>query len=224
MDKGYAAAIAYLLIFFLFSRINIYITLHYRRNQSDDYVAVEVRLLRNLMVYQVKVPVVKFTRQDYTWLISEIRAGGREKTQTYPQREKRFVMRVLRFYIRHPRRIRKLFSTIRYYRRVLDHFMDRILQGMHCEYFEWRTRLGSEDAALTGVGIGAVWALKQLLLQHLSRRIGFDRKPLVSVTPAFGENRLDTELTCIFRLRLGNVIGASTRLLTLTRKEAVTRG
>jgi hypothetical protein len=223
MDKGYAAAMAYLFFFYLLSRINVYIFLTYQRNQADDFVAVEVKMLGDLIVYQIKIPVIEINRQDFSWFVSEV-GDGREDAKTHPERERRFIRRIVRFYINHPARIRKLVRAFRYYKNLYRLVVDRLLKATSCEYFSWKTRFGDDDAAITGVAVGVGWAVKETLLVNLQRRIKFKNKPIIAVTPVFGENSFETELKCIFRVRLGNVISVSTLLFNSTRKEAVDRG
>lgn len=222
MGKAYAAITACILFFYLLSRINVYICLIYRRNGNDDHIAVEVRMLGKLILYSIKVPVIEITSQDVTWFISEV-GTDKEKTKTHPKREQRFLRRVVQLYINHPKRIRKLMRIMRYYKMLYRNYMDHIVSGVTCEVFHWRTAFGSEDAAVTALSTGILWAIKGVVLTRIRRQIPFTTRPVIQVAPAFGVSKFETELKCIFRVRLGHVINATTRLITTNRKEAVNR-
>jgi len=222
MGKAYAAITAYILFFYLLSRINVYICLIYRRNGKDDHIAVEVSMLGKLIIYSIKVPVIEITNQDVAWFISEV-GTDKEKTKTHPKREQRFLRRVVKLYINHPKRIRKLMRSMRYYKTLYRKYMDHIISGVTCEVFHWRTAFGNEDAAVTALVTGFLWAIKEVALIRVKRRIPFMTRPVIQVEPAFGASKFETELKCIFRVRLGHVINATMRLITTNRKEAVNR-
>lgn len=222
MSKAYSAIMAYILFFYLLSRINVYISLLYRRSGSDDYIAVEVKMLGGFILYRIKVPVIEITGQDISWFVSEV-GTDREKTKTHPRREQRFIKRVIQIYIRHPKRLQKLVRSLRYYKVLYREYMNQMASGLTCEEFHWRTVVGSDDAAITAFSTGVIWAVKELVLVGIHQRISFAAKPIVQVRPAFGAAKFETELKCIFRVRLGHVINTTTRLVTINRKEAVNR-
>ena len=222
MNKAYAAIAAYLAFFYLLSYVNIYICLIYQRQGNDDYIAVEVRILGGLILYKMKVPVIRITEQDVSWFVSEV-GTDKERAKTHPQREKRFLKRFVRFYVNHPQRLRKLLQSIRHYRRLYREYMDCLLGGTTCETFYWRTKVGNEDAAVTAVAVGMLWATKSLMLSSIRRRVIFKTHPCVEISPVYGVSKFETELKCIFRVRIGHVISATTLLVNMNRKEAVNR-
>lgn len=222
MGKTYAALMAYILFFYVLSRIHIYIFLTYRRQGKDDHIEVEVKTLGNLVMYQMKVPVIAITDQDISWFVSEVGAG-KERAKTHPGREQRFVRKVLRFYGKHPRRIRNLVAMFRHYKQIYKGIMDKITSDMTCEAFYWRTRMGSEDAAVTAVFTGVLWVVKEWIIDSFRRHIPCSSRPVVSVVPVFGAAIFETELQCIFRVRLSHVISAATRLININRKEEIRR-
>jgi hypothetical protein len=87
----------------------------------------------------------------------------------------------------------------------------------------WSTQLGTGDPALTAVGIGVVWGVKETLIGYLQSRYGFVRQPEVSVTGNFQNISLDTSFNCIFRVKLGYIMIAAlmVRLRHVWRKGGV---
>lgn len=74
------------------------------------------------------------------------------------------------------------------------------------ERFEWKTHLGTGDAATTCWGAGVLWSLKGTLLGFLRRRHCFVEPPRIEVVPRYGGVSLAVELSCIFRFTVGEII------------------
>ena len=75
--------------------------------------------------------------------------------------------------------------------------------------FEWKTRVGVIDAAVTAWAAGALWGIKGGLIGILQSRYEFGLTPYLQVIPTFGQTRFDTALNCIFELRVGHIILAA---------------
>lgn len=91
-----------------------------------------------------------------------------------------------------------------------------LVRHVTCTRLIWRTRLGFEDAALTGIGGGVLWGIKGFFLSIFKRSINAGKcKAEINVTPVFGEEEIITRLDCIFKLPLGYIIIAGLRLIIL---------
>lgn len=77
------------------------------------------------------------------------------------------------------------------------------------ERLEWRTELGTGDAAATSLLAGALWAFKSTVVGVLYRHHTFLEAPRLMVAPDYDRERLALEIRCIFRLRLGDIILAA---------------
>jgi hypothetical protein len=200
------------------SRIRIYITLRYRRVSTDDSVAVDVALLNNIIHYHIDIPVVRIAeRYGLPWLESKLETGQGE-VETKSRREQVFIKNTWDIYRFHPRKWRTLLRTLRYYTRLYKKFTGHILARMTCEKLFWRTRLGTEDAALTSLASGALWAFKSQVYVYLKRRVKFAVAPAFQVSPIFNAAAFDVEFECIFSIRLGNVINAMLSLVNFPLK------
>lgn len=80
---------------------------------------------------------------------------------------------------------------------------------VHCEYLYWHTRVGYDDAALTGLSTGLIWSVKSLFLQYFSHIIPLRTVPIIHVDPSFNEPSFNTEFRCIFSFKLRHLIGAT---------------
>ena len=212
-------ALAYML-----SRVNIYISLTYWRQDNDDHIIVDVYLLRKLICYTITIPVIKTTdRTGIVWLVSEIETAKGD-VHTHAERERRFIQNLWRIYLHYPRKFRRMLRQFRYFTRLYKTFIRKVLASLYCERLYWKTTFGAEDAAVTGIAVGALWAIKGLAYHAVRQRVKFSKRPEIAVVPVFGQQRFEVNFQCIFRLRVGNVITATYSLFNSKRKGAVGSG
>lgn len=77
---------------------------------------------------------------------------------------------------------------------------------LNCVRFDWQTRIGLGDAASTALVVGVIWSLKPSIISLLRQRLAFSTQPHLNVTPNFSKSELATELVCIFRLTVGQIM------------------
>ena len=204
-----------IIILLLYSKI--YIAFTYQRNGSKDYIAVRVYAFRKLLSYSMEIPMIKLTYKDASiWLVSKIKAGNGQN-QTESNREKRFVKNAIRLYVKNPGKLRHLLKVFRRYSHLYTYITEKVIGKFYCEQLEWKTVCGSEDAALSSIGTGALWTLKGFILTRLKRQIVFNKKPTLSIDTKYGENYLSVDLQCIFSIRIGNVINAMRSIYVIKR-------
>lgn len=193
---------------YVISRISIYIHLRIFRSSDDDYVMVDVYLPHGMHLYTMKVPVIDLViRNHFPWLESEIETKKGE-TRTHSLREQRFIKNLFNIYVKHPRKLNRLFRVYRYYQQMYCRFMHRVIKTICCEKFYWRTTLGSEDAAMTAMLSGMLWSVKAMILTFLQKRTNFTAKPVIKVQPSFEKQGFEMDFQCIFSIKLGNLINA----------------
>lgn len=216
METWLAFWLATTVIGLAISRIRVVITMRYRRNGADDSLDIDVAMLNRLIHYQVNIPVVRIVeRYGLPWLESQMETA-RDEIETHSKREQAFAKNTWDIYWRHPRKWRTLIRMFRYYTRLYKKFTGKILGQMSCEKLHWRTRLGTDDAAVTALASGALWAVKGQLYVYLKRRVKHAVAPVFHVTPLFNAKAFDMEFECIFSIRLGNVINAMLSLVNFS--------
>ncbi|WAA11687.1 DUF2953 domain-containing protein [Fervidibacillus halotolerans] len=94
-----------------------------------------------------------------------------------------------------------------------------ILKYMRVHQLEWRSAIGMEDAAQTGVFIGLGWTVKGNIIGMISRYTRLKMKPKVHIQPIFNQNIFETFLRCIVRIRLGYAILAGIQILRYWKRE-----
>jgi len=87
------------------------------------------------------------------------------------------------------------------------------------ERLEWRTELGTGDAAATAVLTGVLWALKSALVGFLARERAFLRRPEIRVLPDYRRTVLAFEISCIFRFTLGDIIRGARAARAIAQRE-----
>lgn len=192
-----------LIIIGLFLSTKIYIVLICKRNHSNDFIKIEVYAVKKLLLYRMQIPMIDIMKgKKLLWIKSKI-ITDKQQNKTSAQRvEKKYIKN----YMIPPSQLKHLLKKMRYYTRLYAKVMDKTFKSLHCEKFCWKTSYGTEDASLTAIAVGMLWAVKSLLLTNLRRKVSFESKPLLYVTPVFGRNDLSIDFECIFSIRVGNVI------------------
>jgi hypothetical protein len=200
-----AAGIVLLLLF----RVNLYIDVRVLRQNEDDFIAITVSTLQKLFVYSLKIPAVKIIQDDVLpWLTTEIKTP-KVTTETHIEREQRFAKKLLTLFVTNPRKFRHILRDATDFYNNYRFYTGKLLRGLHCEKFELKVVYGFEDAALTGVMMGVLGTITARMLTALQTQVCVETKPELTIKPLFGRSYFAMELTCIFRIRLGNVITAS---------------
>ncbi|MBP2625608.1 MAG: hypothetical protein H6Q68_319 [Firmicutes bacterium] len=204
MEIWLIITLANIVITCLLFYIKVYIKLKYQRDGSNDFIEVEVYIFRRFLAYSMQVPIIEIgdIKNSY-WLKSKIETGQRHD-ETHIKREQRFIKKT----ILHPRKLMRVVRLVRYYTRLYCHVMNKSIKSLHCEQLQWKTIYGAEDAAITGMVTGMLWAVKALMITRLENHVIVTKKPIVNVNPIFGCNSFKVDFQCIFSIRLGNVINA----------------
>lgn len=219
METLLAVGLASTLFSFFLYRTKVKIYLAYRRNKDDDLLCVDVYLLRKMLLYHMEVPVIRVVnREKLPWLESEIETKKGD-VETHAKREQVFVRNTADIYLYHPAKWRELISEFRYYTRLYNKFMKKVLDGIVCEHFCWKTRFGSADAAVTGLWVGVLWAVKYMFFSRIKRKMLFIKRPDIQVVPDFKHAGFQAEFECILSIRLGNVINAMLSLIQIPRRK-----
>lgn len=218
MENWLASWLATTLIVLALARVKLFVGLSYRRRGRDDHLAVDVYALKKLVSYHLEVPMARIaTRGGLPWPETAVDTAGGQ-TETRAKGEQRFVRKSWRIFRFQPRRWHHLMMQLRFYTRLYKRAAARLLVATECEKLSWRTGLGTGDAALTGVATGMAWQIKGTTYTSMQRRLKSVSRPDFLVQPYYGREGVDIELECIFSIRLGNVINATTAAIRYLAK------
>lgn len=179
----------------------------YWRKGADDQLNIQIRLLWGLIRLRYKIPVIKWMENEGSLII-------REKSEDQPIKgswRQRITWHSLRV-------MRERYLMFRDQVHQLQDLIRSFLRHVVFEHLEWRSSVGTGDAAETGVITGVVWGVKSILVGVLSSYVQWTKQPLLKVDPLFSEAILKTDLHCIIRFRIGHAMLAAIRLMRSMRK------
>lgn len=208
MEFGLTFIVATLIIVLLISLSKIYIEVTYKRNDENDYVAVNVYALKKLISYTMQVPMVRIVEKSGEFKLESTVRTAVSQEKTDPLRDEKMIKKTDQLVKKHPRKIKHTIQKFHHYTKKYCKIIEKLLKLVVCEKLYWKTKFGSEDAALTGALVGLLWAFKTLLMNQLKRRIFSIGTLDIEVKPIFGSNQFEIDFQCIFSIRLGNVIKA----------------
>ncbi|MDQ0418099.1 hypothetical protein J2Z48_002288 [Croceifilum oryzae] len=104
-------------------------------------------------------------------------------------------------------RVQDLYPLIRY-------FCSKIC----CKNLEWKTQVGTGDAAEAGVLTGLVWGIKSFLISAVGNYIKWKKPPEIDVIPHFNQLAFNMYFHSILCFRVWHAIVVVTRLWIQMRK------
>lgn len=181
------------------SFLTIHIELTYRRKDESDSLLITLSLLRKGIRFKRKFPLhSEALREDERHTSDQHKnRSPRDKTAHMKQGLFPFHLGLKDLYI------------------ILSAF----LANVHCDRLEWRSTVGTGDAAEAGLLMGMLWTVKTMLLGWLSRSLQMETVPQLTVTPAFNSPRLETSFHCILHFRLGHAIFTAIRVFVHVLRE-----
>ncbi len=184
------------------------IRFQYRKRGADDHVGVTLRWLGGLVRLHYSVPKLSWTERGDVSTRQVVQTG---KGKTLMSKRKRISLKKLRRFQKNAQRMRRQV-------RDLHGLLRRFFQHVTCERLEWVSTIGTGDSAETGILTGVAWALKTALVSVAGRYVRWARSPRLDIHPSFERQRLESDLVCIVRFRLGHLILAVARLYLNMRK------
>jgi hypothetical protein len=197
---AYFIALILLLIILFYTKVTI--TVRIKRAKEDDLTHINVvawgRLIR--LYFQLKT----IDLSNFTSTQLEVEEGS-------PNRRFNLTKEIISLHriIHIQYKIYKKLSRIYRLHRILISFLKRI----YVKEFSWRTVLGTGDASATGSLTGVAWGFKSFISGTLSCYLSFKCLPVFSVHPDFNKEIFETELQCMIKLRVGDAIITSLRLV-----------
>ncbi|WP_159102330.1 DUF2953 domain-containing protein [Caldalkalibacillus mannanilyticus] len=94
----------------------------------------------------------------------------------------------------------------------------KFLKNIRLEELIWRSKIGTGHAAETGLLTGVGWGVKSNIIGMFSSYLTLRCVPRISVTPSFNEKKIESNIQCMIRFRIGNAIVAGIRILLNLRK------
>ncbi|MCJ8009609.1 DUF2953 domain-containing protein [Lederbergia wuyishanensis] len=90
--------------------------------------------------------------------------------------------------------------------------MKAFIRTIRISKLEWRTKIGTGDAALTGAVAGAIWAIKGALISFIRSFLFFKNRPLITVQPNFQGFSAETNIRCMVEMKTGKAMVAGIKM------------
>jgi hypothetical protein len=193
--------------------LKIRFEVRYRRTGQDDYLKVEISVLKGLIRYRTEVPVIEL---NHCFLRSVLKL----ETDTagpvsYPAEDQNKVIKIpitLTVLRKLPFYLEKALAFLRRYRRVFR----KLLKSVRIRQVNWTTEIGLGDPAGTGIAAGLLWGIQGYIYKVLQSKVGpVERRPRLLVLPCFDSTCFRLDFHCIFDLRIGHIIIAGLNFVKL---------
>ncbi|WP_432409500.1 DUF2953 domain-containing protein [Wukongibacter sp. M2B1] len=197
-----------IILAFISSISPVNINLKFMKEDEKNEVIIKVRMLYGLIRFKKEISEFNLTAKKKEEdgdvdeeLELEIKSDSWSKKEDYTD------------FIDVRRNIEKIINMVKKYKNVIHYILDRI--NLHT--FFWKTEVGFDDAALTGLAIGIINIFKSnifVMFNNISIR---PRNIHLKVLPNFNNRTLKTNIHSIFKVKLGYIIIAGLKYL-FTRK------
>lgn len=192
--------LAILIILILLLIMPVRADLLYQRHGADDLFKVKISSFGGLLNINVTVPVLE---QRFNWLepffrlVLRSRVGGltvKDETILDPGEWSWD-------------RIRLWVKEAKWALAIVKPNARYLLSKSVIHHLSWQTKLGTGDAAVTGMLAGMVWGLNSTICAWLTHQVKkIVTRPKISVVPVFAVSAFALDIHCIFEVRAGHII------------------
>lgn len=192
-----------LIIIILFS--SVLIRVFFQRVHNEDHLNIRIRAFFGLIRLQFEVPILKLQQNSPGLDIkTEIESAPHENT--LKTKRKTITPSMIM------QRMQKVKKRLKEVHGLLD-WVKQTLKYVKCDKLTWHSKIGTGDAAETGVLTGLIWGVKTTFLGVGLRMLTLRTVPRVNVIPIYNQRHFHSELECILRIRVGHAILAGIRFV-----------
>ena len=193
--KILAALVILFILILLISFLSVQFELKYLRKKNNDHISIKISLLRGLLKYTLNIPKINLNSQK-TALKVEAELEG-EKSVPDADIHKKYSIGYLYQQFMH------WYPEIKEYFYAGKYLLKRVVPSK----IKWQTEIGLSDAAITGMSVGILWAVKSALLSNIYSCFALaPRPPEIRILPRFNEKTLVINIDCIFDVKIGYII------------------
>lgn len=193
----------------LLSKISIQLTA--LKNNQDDTIMLDVKMLYGLISIHYQVPSIILKNWKDGLQVEQDRSDNVFQGHTSSNEQSIDKHKVHTFF----EEWRQMLRSTKGFKK----WMFRTLRRLTFRDLEWSTSIALADAAHTATLTGALWGLKASLVGWLTGYIRLTKRPKLFVVPEFGGKPLfSTEIRCIAEIRCGYAIYAGLVLIVRVLK------
>lgn len=204
MLKIVVAAIVVLFLFLMLAMMKLSVTIFFQHAQDDDEWKITFRTLFGIVRYTIHIPLVKVEITSPGIVIAQKTNMG--NTPKSEEERKKYT----------PNEIMDIFRKAREFTERVVHLNDimkNFFRHVSITKFEWQTKIGTGDAAATGMIVGLGWSLKYSVLAVCSKYMKLKTTPMITIIPSFYQAVSETKFVCMIHFRIGHAMLAGIRVV-----------
>ncbi|MBB6282648.1 hypothetical protein HNR34_000976 [Geobacillus subterraneus] len=197
-------AVALFLLFAAWMKISV--TVVFRHAEDDDEYKIVLRTLFGLVRYTIRVPLIKLETEPESPGVALVHKKGIGGTRGKEEKKSKWT----------PSDIADFFRQVKQFlKQVVDlhEIMKQFYRHVTVTKWEWRTTIGTGDAASTGMVAGLGWSLKYMITGAVSRYTKMKAIPVMMIVPAYDRAVSETAFLCMFHFRIGHAMLAGLRVI-----------
>lgn len=203
--KVIAVILPIVLLFFLWMKLSI--TIFFRHAQDDDECRVTFRVLFGLVRYTIRIPLIKVEKESLGIVVAHKTAQNVSESE--PKRTKYSPQEIIHNF----QKAKDFAEHVVHLHVIIRKFCSHITVTT----FEWQSKIGTGDAAQTGVLVGIGWSVKYGVLALISKYMRVKTTPVLSLIPSFQQAVSETNFVCMIHFRIGHAIVAGIRIMKYWR-------
>lgn len=174
--------------------VPIYLNIKIQRENENDNVEFKIFLLKGLIKFGVELPFLDIILAGNQ---PSIEVKEKEEANEKDVSENKHILSI--------KEILKSIEQGLHVKTTILVITRYLVRKIRIIKFVWRTSIGLEDAAITGVLSGGLWSIKGFILSFILNNKEIEDLRL-KVIPHFNKNIFETYFDCIIKLRLVYII------------------
>lgn len=208
--------LAIIFLMFVISILKLSIFIDFQHLDDDDHLKIRLKTLFGLLRYTINVPLIKMDKQSSEVIVSQQEGLGDMENELGKKQMKRYTPEETIFSL-------KLIKQIATHVIDLHVIVKKFLSHISITKFEWHTKLGTGDAANTGLAVGIGWSVKYGVVAVLSKYMKLKSAPLLSINPDFLQPVSETKFVCMIQFRIGHAMLAGLRIVKYWRGSGLSK-
>ena len=204
----------FLIVLIIIIYMPIYINIKVIRKNNNDNIELKFLFLKGLIVRSIEVPFIDIINSNKGMAVemeNKMEKGSGEKDVS--RRES-----IISF-----NKILDKMRKIEKFKDIIFKINKYLFDKIDIIKINWFTRIGLENAAVTGVLTGGLWSIKSYLISFIT--INKNIKEIdINIAPEFNSNVFETSFDCIIKFKIAYIIIAGIKGLKLKMKGGKNNG
>ncbi|KUP06679.1 hypothetical protein Q73_11030 [Bacillus coahuilensis m2-6] len=198
-----------LILIILLTKLTIRLSF-YHGNDNDE-LTIKFKAWGGLFRYKIEVPLIQIDEESASVILEEkVKKPKAGKEETTKDEKKKITPKE---FLNSLSDAKELLIHVYGLHRIIRSFLKKVT----VKDLLWNTKMGTGDAASTGMVTGGIWTVKSSIVSWISRSMRLQDMPLIHVEPCFQQKMVITEFRCMIQFRIGNAILAGAKLLKYWR-------